>query len=521
MKTPARIPARRSLAELGELYRHAEYAQAAAAIDEMDAENRPLASETALLRARIHLRQRNPAAALDDVARNAARFTTGRARAEAAVLSGAAYTRLGDERAAAAQYKRAAALAPDDERLAHELRYQRALGAWIARKLDLAEKLLDELEALEPSDDLLLEARVLRGAVAASRERLPEQGAILLDALRLMRAMPDPPALAHATIASQIAYLAREMPSAALRDAAYAEHSAVPWTADLGELHFTMLRAVGWRHALDGDYFNAFRRLKDASAAAPSDAWRVMASCDRAYFATVLGERRWAEQELSDAHELANSVVWTTLDAEERFALPVLAELFAPRDPALALSYVARYKDVGKRFARTLASSDDRRVTAMESYSFGMVQHALGESDEAARLLREAWKIYDRIGYDWRAGRAAAALAAATGDDGWKEKAAQKLRPYGRSWLVSSASTNALPAPAELAALTPAQRAVYEQLLRGLSTAQIAAEQGRSEYTIRNHVKAIFKAFRVRSRPALIARAIGTSGPRVTGAELP
>jgi DNA-binding NarL/FixJ family response regulator len=157
----------------------------------------------------------------------------------------------------------------------------------------------------------------------------------------------------------------------------------------------------------------------------------------------------------------------------------------------------------------------------MESYSFGMVQHALGESDEAARLLREAWKIYDRIGYDWRAGRAAAALAAATGDDGWKEKAAQKLRPYGRSWLVSSASTNALPAPAELAALTPAQRAVYEQLLRGLSTAQIAAEQGRSEYTIRNHVKAIFKAFRVRSRPALIARAIGTSGPRVTGAELP
>jgi DNA-binding NarL/FixJ family response regulator len=41
----------------------------------------------------------------------------------------------------------------------------------------------------------------------------------------------------------------------------------------------------------------------------------------------------------------------------------------------------------------------------------------------------------------------------------------------------------------------------------GLSTRQIAVNLGRSEYTVRNHVKAIFKALKVKSRATLIARA--------------
>ncbi|MBD5657068.1 MAG: helix-turn-helix transcriptional regulator [Candidatus Eremiobacteraeota bacterium] len=64
--------------------------------------------------------------------------------------------------------------------------------------------------------------------------------------------------------------------------------------------------------------------------------------------------------------------------------------------------------------------------------------------------------------------------------------------------------------PAELATLTKAQRAVYDLLVRGRSTSEIAAELGRSEFTVRNHIKVIFKAFRVNSRPALLARVSGT-----------
>jgi len=510
MKTPAHDRSKPALEDLRRAARRAEFTEVAHALDELLAKRAPSA-ETALLRARIALRLRKPAEALELVARFASVFSSAATSGEAALISGAAYARLGDERAANAQFKHAALCATEHEPLRIPLLYERALAAWIARKLDAAEKLLVELARLEPAGDTLIEARVLQSVVAASRENLAEQGALLLDALALVHAQSSPPVLHWAVIASQIAYLAREMPSRALRDAAFAELARVPWTTDLADYRFTMLRAVAWRSALEGDYFNAFRRLKDARAVAPTEAWRVMSSCDRAYFATVLGERRWAEQELNDAHELAASVPWATLDGEERFALSVLAELFAPRDPALALSYVAKYKDAGSRFARTLASHDDRRVGALESYSFGVVQKALGETEEAIRLLRDAWKVYDRIGYDWRAGRAALALAAATGDDAWKERAAQKLQGYERSWLARDKGANAFPVPPQAVALTPARRAVYELLLRGLSTAQIAAEQQRSEFTVRNHVKAIFKAFAVTSRPALIARAIGTS----------
>jgi DNA-binding CsgD family transcriptional regulator len=56
--------------------------------------------------------------------------------------------------------------------------------------------------------------------------------------------------------------------------------------------------------------------------------------------------------------------------------------------------------------------------------------------------------------------------------------------------------------------LTPAQRAVFDLLMEGRKTAEIAKALGRSTYTIRNHVKVIFKIFGVRSRPALIVRAL-------------
>jgi len=514
-----------TLAQARAAYRRAEFSGAAAALDAMAADDGWFGA-AALLRARIYLK-RDPAAALAHLALCANVFSTPRERAEAEMLQGVSYARLGDPPAAEACFAAGARLASRGDALALEITYQRAAAAWIVRDLDGAELLLKDVLAAAPgeflgvpsvsgdllieasgSSDLLVEAYVLQGAIAAARGDVAGQGAVLLDALGLVRASASPGVLHWASIASQIANLAHELPSDSLRDAAFTELGAVPWTPDLAELRFATVRSVAWRRALDGDEFNAFRLLREAATLAPTDAWRVTAYCDRAYFATALGERRWAEQELSDAHELASRVTWTALDGEERFALSELAELFAPRDAALALAYVARYKDAGKRYARTLASHHDRRVDAMEAYSFGVVQLALGRRGEAERLLREAWDVYDGLGYDWRAGRAARALFAATADQVWHVRAASKLAPYPRSWLVSTSGDVTTPtAPLELAALTPAQLAVYRLLLRGNSTAQIAAQLARSEFTVRNHVKAIFKAFNVNSRPELLARA--------------
>jgi DNA-binding CsgD family transcriptional regulator len=496
-------------------YREARFSDAAEILDRgLATVAGPTFGDAAVLRARIYLKT-DPATAVAFLVRSSARVRSKPQQAAVEMLLGVGYARLGDEKTALAKLKSASKLAPGESQLAHEISYHRAALAWITRKLDVAER---ELAAISPKleNDTLLEAYVLRGAISAARGRITEQGAILLEATDALARATSPSVLPWAIIASQLAFLARELPGTALRDAAHHEAARIPWTRDLAGLRFTLLRALAWRHALEGDYFNAFRILKDAARIAPTDAWVVTATTDRAYLATVLKERRWAEQELAEAHELASRVNWRSLDGEESFSLLDLAELYAPIDASLALAYVARYKDAGTRFAATLASRDDRRVGAQESYAFGVVQLALGERSEAQRLLRQAFAVYDSIGYDWRAGRTALALAEATGEIAWRERAGAKLASYARSWLSTSSSvplTSPHPAhtsePEQVGSLTNAQRAVYELLLRGLSTAEIAAEQERSEFTVRNHIKAIFKAFGVNSRPALLARANG------------
>jgi DNA-binding CsgD family transcriptional regulator len=249
--------------------------------------------------------------------------------------------------------------------------------------------------------------------------------------------------------------------------------------------------------------------LKEALAVTRSPAWRVAALTDRAYLACALGEHRWAAQELRDAHELASTIDWSTVAGEEKLALPVLAEMFARRDPSVAINYAATFRNSANNYPRVLSSRNDRRVLALESYSLGKVQAELGETEEARRLLTQAWEIYEHLGIGWRAARAALALAE-LGDEGWREKAERSLHPYQRSWLVrkpaAGTDIRAENAP-QLDRLTPAQRAVFDLLMDGRGTAQIAKELNRSTFTVRNHIKAIFKVFGVTSRPALIVKA--------------
>ncbi len=452
--------------------------------------------------ARVELKRGNPGAVLPLLAR-----TSG---AEAAILKGMAFARLGDPKSARAQFCIAQPLVRGDDSLAAELLYAKAGAEWIERKLDAAGRTLAKLPA-NMDIDLDVQARVLRGAVAASREQLAEQGAILLDALQRVR-VAGCSVQPRAVLVAQIASLANELPSAELRDAALEEIPNVRWTREVGDWHFHALRALAWRHALDGDEFNAFRRLKEAVTVTPSAAWRVAAVADRAYLAWALGEQRWAAQELRDAHELAARVDWPSCDGEEKFALPVLAEMFARRDPAVAMSYVATFKRVGKSYASVLASQRDRRVEALEAYCFGRVQFYLGEHAEARRLLESAWSIYDKFGIRWRAAQAALALSQIDDTPGWKARASFAAEPYPRSWLVraiAGPSTRVRVAPSPRAnGLTPAQRAVFDLLMEGRKTAEIAKMLGRSAYTVRNHIKVIFKIFDVSSRPALIVRAL-------------
>jgi DNA-binding CsgD family transcriptional regulator len=471
--------------------------------------------EAHLLLARTQLRLGAPSQALAVLTRVGASAKREQ-RAEAAMLKGVAFSRLGDAASSRSQFSAAQRLLRAGEALQAEAIYHQAACEWIERRLDRASALLERLPQ-ERSADLNLHVSILRGAIASASQNLAAQGAILLEALRLCGNGGQVETYLYAMLVTQIASLAVELPSAELRDAALARIDMVAWTPDIGDLHFHAVRAVAWRHALEGDEFNAFRRLKHALAAARTDAWRVAALADRAYLAQALGEKRWAAQELRDAHELAAKVDWAGVAGEEKLALPVLAELFAARDPAVAIGYATTFSNVGKKYPRILSSSKDVRVEALEAYSLGKVQLAMGERTEAKRLLANAWKIYERIGVLWRGARAALALAEIDDAQKWRARASSALTAYPRSWLArergaAPSAQNVLPAQA--AALTQAQRAVLGLLLEGHGTDQIAKIRDCSTFTVRNHIKAIFKTFGVSSRSALIVKATrGTSQP--------
>jgi DNA-binding NarL/FixJ family response regulator len=493
------------LAAARELYRKARFSEADALLESAE-QTKQIDPDAALLRMRVLL-YREPARVLVYAMEHAKALKTKSFRAETRLLQGASYARLSDFASAESHLKAALTLAETDPAIAAEVRYQQAAVAWMRRKLDIAWRILDGPDIDQAPERVQVQRFVLQGAVAASRGDMVQQGAILLEALAFVQKTKNPSVLPWAVAASQVCYLARELYSPALRESAYAQISAVPWTKDLDPLHFTALRAVGWCHALEGDYFNAFRRLKDAALVAESPAWRVMSLCDRSYLARSLGENRWAEQERNDARELASSIDWRTLDGEERFALCLLAELFAEHDGPRAFAQIAEYHKSGKNFAPILASADDRRVTALEAYSSGVVQWALGEVEEAARLLTLSYEIYSAVQYRWRAGRAALALANITGAAEWQERAGKLLSVYPRSWLVNVNGAERVEELPGVSELTAAQRTVYDLLMLGLSASEIAQRLERSQFTVRNHVKAIFKTLNVRSRATLLARA--------------
>jgi DNA-binding CsgD family transcriptional regulator len=475
--------------------------------------------ESFLLYVRVLLRT-NPAEAVASLARRGEAPATARTRQEAALLLASAQARVGDYKSAHLGFKRlydALGGAEFDRRLFGELQYRHAAALWMERKLQAAETVLKPLVE-EPGSSFHIEALILDGAISAARGRFEQQAATLLKALRTVLATEPRDVLHWAHVTAQLSYLAREMPSPSLRTAVIENVDAVPWTTDIADLHFTTLKAVGWRYALDGDYLTAFRYLKRAGRVAPSDAWRVMAMCDRAHLAQSLGERRFTEQELEDVSELAERVEWRAVAGEERVALLLLAVLNAPADGALALSYIARFQETGHRFDGLLSANDDRRLKALTDYSLGFVYARLNYRDDALLFLKDAWQTFGEIGYDWRAARCAKEIASLTHDDVWIARAAEKIGAYPRSWIAAEIDETAreikndagAASPARRghserdALLTPAQREVYRLLMDGVAVSEIARDSNRSEYTIRNHIKAIFKAFHVNSRAALM-----------------
>jgi DNA-binding CsgD family transcriptional regulator len=57
--------------------------------------------------------------------------------------------------------------------------------------------------------------------------------------------------------------------------------------------------------------------------------------------------------------------------------------------------------------------------------------------------------------------------------------------------------------------LTPAQQRVFERMLHGETSCEIGRRLKISANTVRNHIKVIYAAYRVRSHPKLLVKVLG------------
>lgn len=493
---------RKELAAVDVAIERAQYAHAEELLRDLGDSESPAAL---VLTGKLHVFRDDAPAAIRVLSNR--RFTDERLEMQRALLLGAACSRVGEYDAADEYFDSAHAAAQhvrDADALA-EIAYRRGRRYAYSGDLGLAREQL-QLAMRAKSTRQKVQALQLEGHLFGLEGRYTLQAASLQRALDQIDPADENLVREAAYATYTLALLARELDLPQALPLVERHLRACTWPAELNVQRFQSLKALGWSHALRGDYFNAFRYLKKSMAFAPSTAWQAIATTDRAYLARCLNEERWSRQELGEAEELAEGVDWRMTRHEERVGLLLLAEMFASVDVGRAAQYMALFRDLGDLHTPILHyGRDDDRLQAQADYSAGVTQLALGNSKAGIKLLKQSYDVYDRVGYDWRAGRCALRLLESTGEPEYLQIAAEKLRLYPNSWLADELRNHARP-KRSMPTLPRMQQRVFEELCRGLSTAEIAKNLGRSEYTVKNHIKLIFKAFGVKSRAALIAQ---------------
>ena len=230
-----------------------------------------------------------------------------------------------------------------------------------------------------------------------------------------------------------------------------------------------------------------------------------MGHLDRAYVARIAHNEFWALEELAQADALAFDVPWETSYGEERQALVILAVLHAPADAARAQRYATMYSRIGTENVNpALAVHGDARARAHAKYAQGRIDQTLGRRAAAVASLEEAYAIFDAASFHYRATLAASALAELTGEDGWARAAVAHASRYPDCPLSSPARQSVAREQAMPAQLSPIQRQIARALWSGADVADLSRRFSRSIYRIERQTEAVYAAFGVSSRNALL-----------------
>ena len=468
----------------------------------------PWAEPAVLLRAEV-LGRRDPIGALGWLIGLEDLFAGEPARFAFALAAGKAYAGVHDLASARARYAAAGTMARRVAGGPALLSHHTAQLRWLER--DFAPDAPDVALALtHPDPSIAAAAYAVRGRLHGGRGDFRAQCADFERALAFAETPADEP-VDVATLALTCQALARvafETADGAALAAARRAFDTLAWTPDVAVERYTALRVLGWDAFMRGRGTDARWAFKDALALAPSPAWRVMAHLDRAHVAGLGHEEPRAVEELAEADRLAQEVRWESTRGEERQALVWLATLHAPVDAVRAQRYAAVYASLGTVNVEPAAAlNGDRRALAFARYAQGRIDQALGRRASAIAALREAYGIFDGAEHHYRAMLAASGLAELTGDEGWRLRAVAHARRYPDCPLLSLVDDAVAREEAMPRQLSPLQRQIARALWSGADAPELAERFGRSASATERQIAAVFSAFGVASRTALLDEA--------------
>ena len=470
------------------------------------------AFDATLLAARIDLRLGDVAAALERLealARRSPHDVT------LQTLLGIALFRRGEEHEGVLMIENAHASASAAAGRS-EAAYYRAWAAYAQRKLDDAERWI--AESLDDAQGVVYARGLALSAwVAEARADYPGAARAFRLALAALRSGPERDDELAARILRMLAVFAAELPDASLAAYFRAQQDGFSWPPSRLDESFNALLHWGLALVNDGETdaaFDAFDAAEGAAAGRPVLA--AQARLEIAELFRVLGETTAARRAMRAASEMLRAVDWNHAGISEHMGLLESACVAARLDPTTASEWLARYSALPKNDVGWHALTGDARVAACELHARGIVEAALGRKNGVA-LLREAFAMWQRLGYRRRAAYAAADLAAAGYVAGADQLASLLAKAPQHPLLAQRApgiADSARPAHAALHVnASPSERKVLEALCAGSSVRQMAQAWDRSEFTIRNHLKRLFAKYGVRSSAALVAKAMSGGAP--------
>ena len=275
------------------------------------------------------------------------------------------------------------------------------------------------------------------------------------------------------------------------------------WPDDLAAFRFQVLRTLGWKLAVQGSFLEAMRYLLRAALHANDPIRRAYALLDRATIAIFAKERLGARSDFGVAAEIIDGTDWEHIADETIALLPYAAQVAAELDnPERARDFYEKGVRFRKQIDARWALAHDERLDAFlgEAAAFTFFD---GKRKRAIREGINAYEIFARIGFAWRAGRLAALLFSATYDAQWYARAQQWFGYYPDSPLQ-----RLLPGKSArrktVRPLSPRQHEVFRLMRQGKTGAEIAAQLGISTLTVRNHEQAVMRYYQVHRRYDLL-----------------